>query len=216
MSSLFLFVLCLSLHAQTGPLVRLYPVDDTARDSSFRSYVGKLRSAVEDRNTTALRKLVDEEVATGPAAEDKGWQKFVEKWKPEDVRGSRLWTALADFLSLGFTREHPNLYLSPYLVWRFPDGLNRAAHLVVVRDKAPLREAPSLDAKAVALLSFDIVRQLGRPDDGGGLVRWVRVSTLDGRSGFMSMRDVMSPMMPRAQFGQRRGRWLLIALESDE
>ena len=126
-----------------------------------------------------------------------------------------MWNALADFLSLGFIREHPNLYLSPYLVWRFPNGLNRAAHLVVVRDRAPLREAPSLDAKPVALLSFEIVRQLSRPE-GDSLVRWVRVSTLDGRSGFMSMRDVMSPMMPRAQFGQRRGRWLLIALESDE
>lgn len=215
MLSLLLFVFCLAVHAQTGPVVRLYPVDDTARDSSFRSYVGKLRSAVEERNTAALRKLVDEEVATGPAVEDKGWQKFVEKWKPEDTRDSRLWTALADFLSLGFIREHPSLYLSPYLVWRFPDGLNRAAHLVVVRDKAPLRREPSLDAKPVALLSFDIVRRLSQPE-GDGLVRWVRVSTLDGRSGFMSMRDVMSPMMPRAQFGQRRGRWLLTALESAE
>ena len=195
-------------------VVRLYPIDDTARDSAFRSYVGKLRSAVEARNTDALRKLVDEEVVVGPAAEDKGWEKFTAKWRPDDRRDSLLWGALADLLSLGFIREHPSLFLSPYLVWRFPHELNVATHLVVIRDKAALREAPSRNAPVIASLSFDIVRKLGDPQGGGEeLAQWVQVRTLGGQTGYLNTRDVMSPIMPRAQFGMRRGRWLLIALE---
>ena len=65
--SLLLIALCLLTQAQTVSVVRLYPVDDTPRDPAFRSYVKKLRSAVEARNTNALRKLVDNEVVVGPA-----------------------------------------------------------------------------------------------------------------------------------------------------
>ena len=207
-----LIILALFVQVTTAQVVRLYPVDDTARDSDFRSYVGKLRSAVEGRNTSALRKLVDAEVTVGPAKEDKGWSRFVAKWRPDD-RESPLWPALADLLSVGFIREHPNLYLSPYLVWRFPDELNRASHLVIVRDSVPLRGAPSLNAPAIAQLSFDVVRRLGAIHGEDRLNQWFRVSTLDERTGYVNARDVMSPMMPRAQFGLQKGRWLLLALE---
>jgi hypothetical protein len=206
-----LIVACLCVHAQT--VVRLYPIVDTARDAAFRSYVEKLRVAVGTRDTGALRKLVAEDVIVGPADGDKGWTKFIERWRPDDLRESPLWGALADLLSLGFIREHPSIFLSPYLVWRFPPDLDVKTHLVVIRDKAPLRELPAVKAPPVASLSFDIVRWIG---DAGGveeLVRWVHVRTLDGQTGYLNANDVMSPRMPRAQFGLRRGRWLLVALE---
>jgi hypothetical protein len=215
--SRLLIALCLFMQAQTVSVVRLYPVDDTARDPAFRSYVRRLRSAVEARNTDALRKLVDEEVVVGSANDDKGWAKFTARWRPDDRRNSTLWAALSDLLSLGFIREHPSLFLSPYLVWRFPRELRMETHLVVIRDKAALREAPSQSAPAAAYLSFDIVRRLGEAQSGGEeLVQWVHVGTLGGPTGYLSTRDVMSPLMPRAQFGVRRGRWVMLALEDPD
>jgi hypothetical protein len=214
--SRFLIPLYLLIQAQTVSVVRLYPVDDTARDPAFRSYVGRLRSAVDARNTDALRKLVDEDVVVGLAEDDKGWAKFIARWRPDDHRKSRLWPALSDLISLGFIREHPSLFLSPYLVWRFPPELSMATHLVVIRDKASLRQSPSLRSPAAASLSFDIVRRLGQPEGGEDLVQWVHVRTLDGQTGYLNTRDVMSPVMPRAQFGIRRGRWALIALEDHD
>ena len=197
-------------------VVRLYPIDDTARDPAFRSYVERLRSAVETRSTDALRKLVANDVVVGPDKEDTGWAKFVERWRPDDRRNSPLWSALADLLSLGFIREHPSLYLSPYLVWRFPSDLSMAEHLVVIRDKAPLRQRPSQSAPILASLSFEVVRELGAPEPIDDIVQWVHVRTLNGDTGYLNSRDAMSPIMPRAQFGTRRGRWFMIALEAPD
>lgn len=209
-------VLCLFSQAQPASVLRLYPVDDTARDPSFRKYVGRLRSAVDARNTEALRKLVAPDVVVGRADDDQGWTKFVARWRPDDPQNSPAWGALSDLLSLGFIQEHPALFLSPYLVWRFPHDLSTATHLVVVRDKVSLRRAPSVSAPVVGLLSFDIVRQLGEPAPGEGLGEWVRVRALDGETGYLNTRDVMTPGMPRAQFGLRRGRWVMIALEGPD
>ena len=211
MFRMFIFA-CFVAHAQTGSVDRLYPIDETARDSSFRSYVKKLRSAVEARDPGALRKLVDDEVFVGPDDAGKGWDRFAAKWRPDDP-DSAVWSALTDLLSLGFIREHPTLFVSPYLVWRFPRELNPAMHLVVIRDKIPLRQSAAVDAPVVAVLSFDIVRQLGPPASGDGLQRWIFVRTLDGKEGYLNARDVMSPLMPRAQFATRRGKWMLVALE---
>ena len=213
--SRLLIALCVLLQARTVPVVRLYPVDDTARDPAFHSFVKRLGSAVDARNTNALRKLVDPEVVSGPAEDDTGWEKFVARWRPDDAN-STLWSALSDLLELGFIQEHPSLFVSPYLVWRFPRDLDRATHLVVIRDKAALRAAPSVKAPAAAWLSFDVVRALGPRERGEGLGQWVRVSTIDGQTGYLNTKDVMSPLMPRAQFGIRRGRWLLVALESED
>lgn len=211
-----LIAFCLLSQAQTESVLRLYPVDDTTRDPAFRSYIGRFRSAVEARNTKALRKLVDDEVFVGPGDDDKGWKKFTAKWRPDDRENPAVWIALSDLLSLGFVREHPSLFLSPYLVWRFPRDLSTEDHLVVIRDKVALRERPSMSAPSVASLSFDIVRRLGEAEGVDELVHWVRVRTFDGKTGYVNTRDVMSPVMPRAQFGFRRGRWLLTALESQE
>ena len=203
--------------AQTAAVpVRLYPVDDSARDPGFHSYVRKLQAVVDRRDAAGLRKLVDtRDVVVGAGKEDKGWLKFVERWRPEDRANGPLWSALLELLSFGFVQEHPRLFLSPYLVWRFPRDLPVRAPLVVTRDNAPLRNAPSPRAGTVALLSFDIVERLA-PQKTDGLAPWVYVRTLDGKTGYLNANDARSPMMPRAQFGMRDGRWLLIALEGPE
>jgi hypothetical protein len=213
MPVLILSQLVLVLSAQQ-PLPKLYPVDESARDPSFQAFTSRLRSAVERRNTKALRRLVDDDVVVGPDKDDRGWHKFLERWRPGDAE-TPLWAALGECLHLGFLREQPDLYLSPYVVWRFPDHLSRSKHLVVAKEKVPLRESPSLQAPVRAMLSFDIVRPAGDPVRSEGLATFVPVETGEGLRGFVNATDLISPMMPRAQFGFRQKRWVLIALESD-
>ena len=166
-------------------------MDDTARDPAFRSFVKKLRAAVETENSDALRKLTDEKVIVGPGDDDTGWAKFVAVWHPGD-RDSKLWPALSDLLLLGFIREHPRLFVSPYLVWRFPHELNMADHLVVIRDKVPLRVAPSVRAPVAASLSFEIVERFGEPETSEDMLQWVRIRTMDGKTGYLCRPNRMS------------------------
>jgi len=198
-----------------APTVKLYPVDEASRDPSFQSYVQKLRAAVAKRNTKALKRLVEEDdIVVGEDKHDEGWRKFVARWRPDDPE-SPLWPALADLLALGFTREQPDLYLSPYVVWRFPQHLDRRKHLVVARDNVPLRESPSATAPSRGLLSFDVVRPLGAPVRSDGLGSFLPIETADGQRGFVAAADLLSPLLPRAQFGFRQKRWVMIALESE-
>lgn len=212
-----LALICVSLaFAQAAEPVRLYPVDDSGRDSGFRSFVRKLQKAVDQQDTAALRKLVDiKEVVSGPGKEDKGWSKFTERWRPEDDKGP-LWPALSRLLSLGFIQEHPGLFLSPYLVWRFPPGLPVRDPMVITRDKVALRDSPSARADIVGYLSFDIVERLSSPQQKDGLVQWVYVRSFDGKTGYVNAKDAESPIMARGQFGLIDGRWLMIGLEAPE
>jgi hypothetical protein len=203
----------LALKAQQ-PLPKLYPVDETSRDPSFQAFTGRLRSAVESHSRKALRRLVDDEVVVGPEETDQGWRKFTERWRPDDPQ-TPLWIALADMLQLGFIREQPGLYLSPYVVWRFPRQLNRRTHLVVARENVALRESPSTTAPVLARLDFDIVRRMGEPVRSEGLAGFIPVQTGDGQTGFVNQKDLLSPLMPRAQFAFRQKRWVLVALEAE-
>jgi hypothetical protein len=207
-------ILCLSQSHITAA-TRLYPVDDTSRNPAFRSYVRKLQIAVDRRSVERLRKLVDDKVVVGDDAAEKGWTGFIARWHPEDAH-STVWAVLSDLLALGFIQEHPQLFLSPYLVWRFPRELNMATHLVVIRGNAALRDMPSSRTTPFAYLSFDIVERLSEAQPTEDLARWIFVRTLDGKTGYLNARDAMSPLMPRAQFGMRRGHWLLIALEGSD
>jgi hypothetical protein len=210
---ILLFAVLYLSQVQICGATSLYPVDDTNRNPAFRSYVRKLKRAVDRRSLTDLRKLVDEKVVVGDDDAEKGWTSFIAKWHPEDAN-SNLWSVLSDFLALGFVQEHPQLFLSPYLVWRFPRELSMATHLVVIHGNAAIRDVPSSRATPFAYLVFEIVERLSHPEQKtGDLAQWVFVRTSDGRTGYLNARDVMSPLMPRAQFGISRGRWLLIALE---
>ncbi|MBL8209431.1 MAG: SH3 domain-containing protein [Bryobacterales bacterium] len=209
-----LVLLCPLLLQAQQTLPKLYPIDESSRDGSFQSFVSRLRSAVEARNTKALRKLLDEDIVVGAEKEDQGWRKFVERWKPNDPH-TPLWPALADMLQLGFIREQPDLYLSPYVVWRFPQHLDRRLYRVIARDNVPLREAPSLNAPVRARLAFDIVKPTGDPVRSEGLARFVPIETGDGQRGFVSQGDLLSPLLPRAQFAFRQKRWIMVALEGD-
>lgn len=201
----------LLLAQSTAP--RLAPVSDEGRDGAFHAYVGRLRSAVGKHDEQALRKLVDPEViTTGIGGKDqRGWQKFRAEWGVGTESGA-IWDVLSDLMELGFFREGPGIYVSPYVVWKFPHELDPDEHLVVLRDALPLREKPSRDSRSVGMLAFDIVKKVGGGDDGGSF-GWVEVETGGGIRGFVQTANVRSPLMPRAQFSRKDGRWLLVVLD---
>lgn len=191
----------------------LAPVNDASKDRAFSVYVAKLKLAVAKHDEKALQKLVAPDVISGGFGEkdQRGWAKFRKQWdvsRPE----APLWDLLADFIELGFFRETPAIYVTPYLVWNFPKNLDPSQYFVVLRDPLPLRKEPNRDSSVVATLAFDIVKRI---DPRGPLAPfdWVQVETASGMRGFVQAAQVRSPQMPRAQFSLVNGQWRLTVLD---
>ncbi|MFN8685224.1 MAG: SH3 domain-containing protein [Acidobacteriota bacterium] len=191
----------------------LAPVNDAPRDKDFTAYLKKLRGAVAKRDPQALKKLVSGKVIVGGFAEkdETGWYRFETRWQPARA-DSDLWDVLGDFLDLGFFRESPDTFVSPYLCWKFPRELDPSQHLVVLRDALALRAKPDRDSPAVATLAFDVVRRK-ESSPAGGAFDWVRVETAAGQTGYVQWANVRSPLMARGQFSRLDGQWLLVALD---
>lgn len=200
----FLLAYSAVLTLQAQP--KLFPVDETHKDRAFASYVKQLKKTVAQRDTKSLKKLCDEKIAVLEKPELKGWAEFDKKWNPADPK-SRLWSTLEDLLDLGFIQEHPYTFLSPYVVWRFPNHLDPAQHWVVAWGDEPLREQPDARSKEVKRIAFEIVKRLREE------ARWAEVETDDGKRGWISLAALKSPTMPHAQFNFEKGRWLMVMLE---
>lgn len=189
---------------------RIYPVDDTERDHTFKTFTAKLNKAAVKRDVKAFRKLCADDILTGAGRkkdpEEKGWAAFVARWRPSDS-DTQLWEVITDMLSLGSVRMHPRLYVAPYLVWKFPENLDPRRFLVLTRDQVVLRTAPDRDSKAIAVLSFDVVEKLGVAPGEWTLVR------VNGKQGFVQSQHLRSSLTPRAQFAQEPEGWRMVALE---
>ncbi len=185
---------------------KLTPNDETAKDRRFARYVKQLKEVVAKRDVEGLRKLSAKDVSVAERPERKGWAAFVEKWHPEE-KASPVWAALEDMLDLGFVREHPSIFLSPYVVWKFPAGPDPKAHWVVAWGDEALREGPNARAAEIKRLKFEIVKRRG--EEG----RWKKVETSEGLVGWMAAAALKDPTMPRAQFSLAGGKWLMVMLE---
>ena len=206
-----LLPVALLLGQATGP--RLAPVSDEGRDPAFHAYITKLKAVVARRDEKSLRKLLDPEVITGGRGgkDLRGWEKFRKAWGVGE-EGGAIWDVLADLIELGFFRETPAIYVSPYVVWKFPRELDPNDYLVVLRDALPLREKPLRDARAVGTLAFDIVKRVSLEAESGSF-DWVEVETAGGVRGFVQATNLRSPLMARAQFSRKDGRWVLVVLD---
>jgi hypothetical protein len=193
---------------------RINPVDDTDRDSSFRSFAAKLNKIAVKRDVKGFRKLCEPDIVTGTgrkgAPEEKGWDAFVKRWRPADA-DTTLWETITDIFSLGCVRMHPRLYVGPYLVWRFPREVDTRRFLVLTRDQVVLREAPDRNSKGLAVLSFDLVEKIADAPS-----EWTQVR-INGREGFVQSSVLRSSITPRIQMGKGDDNsWKIIALEIPE
>jgi hypothetical protein len=200
------FLLVLAISAPLGSQPKLYPIDDTHKDRSFAAYVRQLKRAVVARDPKALRKLAAADIVVQEKPSRKGWAEFEAYWEPANAK-SAVWTALEDMLDLGFVQEHPQTFLSPYVVWRFPDPFDPTTHWAVAWGDEALREQADPRSKEIRRLAFEIVKRLR--EEG----RWAQVETHDGQKGWLSLAAVKSPLMPRAQFNLEKGKWLMVSME---
>lgn len=190
-AALVAFLLAAPALAQTR---RLLPVDESPRDPSLVSYLANLKAAVARQDRDALLALVHPDIKTSFGGDD-----GVANFHPE-------WPVLERLLRMGGAWQGATFSV-PYVFAKFPADLDAFEYAAVTGQGVWLREGPSVSARRLRPLTYEIVQVREQGED------WWNVTTLRGENGYISARYVASPIGYRAIFQKdERGEWKMFAL----
>ncbi|MDQ3472495.1 MAG: SH3 domain-containing protein [Acidobacteriota bacterium] len=218
--ALFSPVLCDRVAAQE---VKLYPVDEAARDASFKRFRERLILALKRRDRKFLLGIVHPEIQNNIVDGHNGIEGFIAKWKLNSP-DSKVWTELLTTLSLGGSFEKENgqkLFVAPYVTSRWgslenklPRDADAFTHSAIIAARVPVYSKPDAAGRAVAFLSYDVVevdndRSVWKCDHEE--LRWAKIKTLKGQEGYVLGNRIRAAVDYRAYFKKVRGKWMMNA-----
>ena len=185
--------------AVNGP--KLAFVDEASKDPSFAAYRDQLIAAVIARDAKKVVALADPNIRLSFGGTG-GRKAFEEALKEE------IWGELQDILTNGGSFREGSFW-APYVYSAWPESHDAFEELAVVAENVPLRESADANAPAIATLARDIVKRAGEPGERGP---WTKVTTADGKSGFVESKFVRSPIHYRMGFNKTAEGWRMTAL----
>ena len=201
--------------------VKLYPVDEAAKDASFKRFRDRLIEALQRRDRKYL--LAFPPRIMNSFGGNQGVKGFVEQWKL-NTPNSRIWTELLTILSMGGSfEEKGQKFYAPYVSSRWetiqgslPRSLDDAFCCgAVIGTKVGMHSRPDPSAPVLAVLSYDVVEvDHGASVDAatGEDLPWVKIKTFRNQDGYVRKEQFRSPTDYRASFRKVRGRWRLETL----
>jgi len=193
----FCLIIFVSFDSFAEKQQRLLPVDEAERDLSFVEFRQQLKTTVKNRDPEGFVQFVSQQISGMPGK--RGMRNFVKTWKPE-ANDSELWPIMESILNLGggFVRSERGVtFCAPYVFTNFPDDLDIYGHGAIIADKVPLKAAPIHSAQNVTLLSYDILKvedwRSVVEKSSNQMTNWIKVSTMDGRKGYVDKNMVRSP-----------------------
>lgn len=188
---------------------KLLPVDEGKKDASFSAFRERLLKAVKERDKKFLLSVIDPRIKWS-FGDDHGVKGFRKSWNLDGDGDSELWGELIDVLSLGGTfstsggrRE----FWAPYTFGAFPGDLDAFEYGAIVGKDVRVRAKPNADAPVVASLSYDLVKAESAGD--GVPNGWTKVTTPNGKQGYVVRKFVRGPVDYRACFRNVKGKWLM-------
>lgn len=199
---------------------KLYPVDEASRDATLMEFRRELLRAVEARDAAHLESVLSPRVVSSFGGR-LGGAEFVRRWQPQSP-DSEVWPVLQKILSLGggFIRSERGVkFCAPYVFTSFPDRHDIFGFGAITAREALLKGEPRGSADTVAVLAYDIVkvndwRSVAGSDDSAR--SWVKVTTLDGREGYVPASVIRSPTDYHACFTKARREWKITSLVSGD
>lgn len=204
--TLIVFALAASMHAQERFVT---PVDEASQDASFLAFRTKLIAAAERKDLAYVKRIMDPNIklSFGGHAGLKG---FDQLWKNK----ADFWDQFLPVIKNGgrFTgegRNKMNSFAAPYLYTEMPDDLDAFDHHVIFGNNVNLRERPSMQAKVLDQLSYNVVKAKDTVFSASDRSKpeWIRIETLGGKTGYVNARYVRSPIDYRAGFEKKSGVW---------
>ena len=200
------------------PMLSLPLSDEADRDDSFVEYRNALSQSVKFREPEQFVTLVNIRVLGGYDT-GQGMQEFAQAWRIDAI-DSPLWPTMEQILALGggFVRSNKGAqFCAPYVFTDFPETLDPRTHGVVVSDNASLMDEPSFTANVIGSLAYDLVKVddwkgVSVQTPSGATENWVQIKSLKGPQGWLSRKEVRSPLDPHACFVLSGGKWSMISL----
>jgi len=204
---LLLLVVCATARAAEPlpPLVngpKLIPQYDWDKDKTLSAFQGQMLELIRARDFRRLFDHLDPNVriSFGPGT---GIRAFKDAWY-EKPHWEELFIIF--YMGGGVLRDNDH-FLAPSSHANWPEKLDPFSFDVVLSRNTPLRESQSPKSKAIATLSFDIVKPLGEKGH-------VRVA--DGRTGWADPKLIWSPAGFHVELVRKWGTWKIEALVSDQ
>ena len=205
-----------------GSPVQVKPVDEASEDFVFSAYRSALRTAVRDRDVTALLTAVAPHLRSW-LAEWLDPKRALHGGEKED------WRELEQLLALGgtFTTTRGAVkgrreFCAPYVYsahpWPVPSGYGSEVDpSVLLEADVAVHASPSSTSPVLTRLSYALVREVGGGYPGDGLPgpAWTLVILQDDREGYVLDTQIRSPTDYHACFAQIEGRWQMVRFARD-
>lgn len=204
----------------TAQEVKLFPVDEAAKDASFKRFRDRLIVALKGRDRKFLLSIVHPNILNSYGG-NSGIKGFVELWNLNSA-DSKVWTELLTVLSLGgsFDRENgQKIFAAPYISSRWdsiesklPTGADPFTYWAIIAARVPVYSRPDAAAPPVVFLSHDVVEVNQERSVRTGAqekLNWIKIKTLKGQEGYVQGDKIRSAVDQRAFFKRIRGRWVM-------
>ena len=211
--TLALFIIELVGDASTKT-VKLLPVDEGPKDSSFKRFRDQLLQAARNHDRKFLLSVLSPEIQVS-FGDDPGVENFIQYWRL-DQPNSALWDELTTLLSLGGAFLQKDAFDAPYVSALWPPDVDPFEHAAIIGKDVKLRREANSASPVVTTLSYDIVKvdyeRSVRDKTREGHYSWVKVRTPSGTEGYVAGKYIRNAVDYRARFEKKGGRWLMTYL----
>jgi len=202
---LLLLAACATAPAAQAPLPRVHgpklvPVYEWSKDKTLTGFQSQMLELSRARDEKRLFDHLDPNVriSFGPGT---GIEAFKRAWYTQPH-----WDEILPifFMGGGSFRDNDH-FVAPSVYANWPERFDPFSFVVVMSRGVPLRESRDANSKAVAILSFDIVKPIGEKG---------HVRLADGRIGWVDPKLLWSPAGYRVELVRKWGTWKIEALVS--
>ena len=201
--------------------IKLYPVDEAAKDASFKRFRDRLIVALNKHDRKFLLSILHPKIQNSFGGNG-GIKEFIADWKLNSPN-SKVWTDLLTVLSLGGsfdTEDRQKIFIAPYVTSRWdsiqnklPTGADAFSYSAIIAARVPLYSRPDASRSAIVFLSYDVVEvdyehSVGKDAERKELL-WVKIKTLKGQEGYVPRDKIRSAVDQRAYFKKVRGKWMM-------
>jgi hypothetical protein len=197
-------------------VVKIEIKDESTKNSELAEFMKQLKKVVADKNTESLLSMMIDDIKFSFGL-DNGKEGFIKKWGlEENPKQSELWKELQDALSQGGSLSDNKIYTAPYIFGNFPEGYDHFQYGAILGENVNVREKASSDSNTVIQLSYEVVEMVGEFSEDtieidGDTYRWVKIRTLDGKSGYVAEKYVRNPVDYRVGVEQQMdGTWKIV------